>query len=266
MQGSNHEQGLSLILRKPRRSRISGDELPPWRPAGIDICKEQQIVSPRGDIGPPRRIVKPAQASENVKPMGRKAVSKHVAVQLDSNKGRRILGAVDNIIQHSLVHPNNDMQKQKMKPAVIKHGMNKVRRIGGGRLAPKWDIPIPMYDASSASQARLYIVPAAARQHHSQEQLQLSSLLGEAIATPRGKQGSINISVALPQSEGVSSLMAGGPLELAALFEQGPGWMRSSSMDAGKVQVASRSASKGGASASRTSKHDLRYVNAFCIR
>ena len=261
MHASADERGLTLILRKPRRSRVSGDELPPWRPAGLDVCKEQKASITSVEVAPSRRIVKPNLTSENDKP-ARKAHDPSRGQQDDGNQGRRVvLGAVENTMQpsHLLRARHGDMRKQ---PALNNNkGWNK-----GTKAGVTLESDIPMYNAASASQERLYIVPAAARQSQRQrppvaprppppgwavEELSILTPRGAKCLSPHSPSAAPPpVSEGAPGSEGIGS--GGGPLELAALFEQGPGWRRSVSVEAGsRVQVVSRSASKGGSRAAR---------------
>ena len=146
-----------------------------------------------------------------------------------------------------------DMRRQKPAFYNNKGGWNK-----GAKAGVALGSDIPMYDAASASQERLYIVPAAAR-HRPPAPRQPGSAEQAALLTPRGTKRASPLSspsVAPPPSAPSEAMSGGGPLELAALFEQGPGWRRSVSVEAGlRVQVVSRSASKGGAWASRAARH-----------
>ena len=319
---------LSLILKKPRRSRRSGDDLPPWRPAGHDILKDNAVgvTSPRGDTRF-LRIFKPCDP----KPEQRDRRTSADAAESNNNRNvqnpvtakcqqaaaaetalrpalRAPLGCIQNTVMQSN-HQPAPMQQHKTQQQAKRqlpqpppraedrgaqrpppwvgdrstkrpplgaagagitahscshnsrsHGLQR----GGGRGTTETMSGIPMYDPAAAlsveQQQQLYIIPAVARQ-------QLSAGSSRPVHTstpPRPSGADLLLSspaaaagggLQLESGGGCSSLLlGGGPVELAALYEAGPGWRRSASGSVSRVQVASRSSVKGGGSAARTGR------------
>ena len=325
---------LSLILKKPRRSRRSGDELPPWRPAGHDVLKDNAsgTTSPRGDMRI-LRIFKPSEptpeqrdrrtsvdaAADNdkiaQKPVATKQQAAAAAAALRPGL-RAPLGCIQNTLMQPPRQPAAPMQQHKsqqqvkrqllqpapraedrgaLRPppwvgdrsakrappkagagAAAQHARNSNSRSrglqqGGGRGTENMS-GIPMYDPAAAlsvqQQHQLYIIPAVARQ-----QLSAGSSRPVHTSTPPRPSGADLLSSSpssspaaaaaaaaggahpLESGGGCSSLLlGGGPVELAALYEAGPGWRRSASASVSRVQVATRSSVKGGGTAARTAR------------
>ena len=325
---------LSLILKKPRRSRRSGDDLPPWRPAGHDILKDNAVssTSPRGDTRI-LRIFKPsdskpeqrdsrtsADAAENNNcsnfPVTKKCQQAAAAPGTALRPALRApLGCIQNTLMQPSRQPAAPMPQQKtqqqvkrtllqpppraedrgaLRPppwvgdrstkrlppkagagAVAQHARsnNNSRSHGlqqGGGRGTETMSGIPMYDPAAAlsvqQQQQLYIIPAVARQ-------QLSAGSSRPVHTsspprPSGPADLLSSSSSSPAAAappggvhplesggGCSSLLlGGGPVELAALYEAGPGWRRSASGSVSRVQVATRSSVKGGGTAARTAR------------
>ena len=314
---------LSLILKKPRRSRRSGDELPPWRPAGHDVLKDNAsgTTSPRGDMRilrifkpsepkPDRRTTAEAAADKNLKPVASKQQAAAAAAALHPAL-RAPLGCIQNTLMQPTRQPAAPMQQQKLQPVKrvlpqphpraedrgalrpppwvtdrstkrppsgagagvaararsnksSSHGLQQ----GGSSRGTETMSGIPMYDPVAAlsveQQQQLYIIPAVARQQLSAgssrpvhtstpprpsgTDLHSSASASPAAADPAGRG-----LVQLESGGGCSSLLlGGGPVELAALYEAGPGWRRSASGSVSRVQVATRSSVKGGGTAART--------------
>ena len=178
---------------------------------------------------------------------------------------RRALGTIENVMQaqqrrRSTEHPAPGKGWDKsIRAAPLRGGHQTVHVTATATTHPNTGV-IPMYNPADVRQAEgLWIVPLAAARRQSSHPASSASppTLTEPdvpSSTPPTAASPPEIEVPLPSSSGASSsLMAGGPVELATLFELGPGWRRSASGGMGRVLVAGRSSSvKGGGSASRT--------------
>ena len=165
---------------------------------------------------------------------------------------RRPLGAIENVMQAqqrrgpSLPPVKEKGWNKSIRAAPLQRGAHRTLHVSAQPAG------IPMYDPAALRQAEgLYILPAAARRQDS-----ASASACHPPAEPDAPPSTPRGGAALPTSSGASSsfMAAGaGPVELADLYEQGPGWRRSASRGGvGRVQVASRTSSgKGGGAVSR---------------